>query len=111
MQVTAQSALALPKVSDRRLYFLNIVQDHDLEHLSRSRSLQIVALIFIFALKNPFYVKMKVRGTTSNNFKLDKYYSEHNPKQHLRGFNCRSGTLGNTGCGAGTSLFEKIIKQ
>jgi len=58
------------------------------QHLSRSRSLQIVPPIFIFTLKIHFYIKMKIRDTTSNDFEFDKCYSEHDPEQHLKDFNC-----------------------
>jgi len=33
-----------------------------------------------------FYVEMKITGTTTNGLDLDKYYSEHDPEQHSRGF-------------------------
>jgi len=40
-------------------------------HLLRGYSFEIILLIFIFALKIHFYVKIKIRGT-SNDFDLDK---------------------------------------
>ena len=45
---------------------------------------------------------MKIRGTISNDFELDKYYSEHDSEQYLRGFNHQSGTCNANVCGAVT---------
>ena len=46
--------------------------------------------IFIFALKIHFYIKMKIKSTTSNGFDLDKCYPGHNPEQYSRGFSYRT---------------------
>jgi len=48
----------------------------------------IVSLIFIFALKIHFYVKMKIRETISS-LNLNKYYPGHDPERHSRGFSRR----------------------
>jgi len=48
----------------------------------------IVSLIFIFALKIHFYVKMK-RETISSDLNLNKYYPEHDPERHPRSFSRR----------------------
>jgi len=45
--------------------------------------LEIISLIFIFALKIYFYVKMKIKETISNNLDLNKYYSKHDPEQEI----------------------------
>jgi len=57
----------------------------------------IIFLIFIFALKIYFYIKMKITGITS--IDLDKYYSEHDLKQHLRGYSRWSNILRNANAG------------
>jgi len=54
--------------------------------------LEIISLIFIFALKIHFYVKIKIRSTISNSFDFEKYYPGHDPEQHSRGFNHRLNT-------------------
>jgi len=33
---------------------------------------------------------MKIRGTTSNDFDVDKCYPEHDPEQYSRGFSRRT---------------------
>jgi len=45
--------------------------------------LEIISLIFIFALKIYFYVKMKIKETIFNNLDLNKYYSKHDPEQEI----------------------------
>jgi len=45
-------------------------------NIVKIKLLEIIPLIFIFALKIHFYIKMKRKNTTSNNFDLDKYYAE-----------------------------------
>ena len=46
--------------------------------------MEIVSFIFIFALKNRFYIKLKTRDTITliNGLDLDKYYLRHDPEQH-----------------------------
>jgi len=56
----------------------------------------IIYIIFIFTLKIHFSIKIKIKGTTSNDFDLDKCYPGHNLKQYLRGLSHRSEILGNT---------------
>ena len=36
---------------------------------------------FHFSIKNYFYVKIKIRGITSNDLNLGKFYPDHNPEQ------------------------------
>jgi len=72
---------------------LNVVQDHDIDNIYQDQDHCRLFLLFLFfSLKIHFYIKIKVRGTTSNDFELDKYYSEHDPEQQ---FNHRMGTLRN----------------
>jgi len=43
--------------------------------------MEIILLIFIFALKIHFYVKMKIKDIISNGFDFDKRYPECDPAQ------------------------------
>jgi len=51
-----------------------VIQDHNLDKICQDQGHYILFLLFF--TKN-FYIKMKLRGTTSNDFELDKCYSEY----------------------------------
>jgi len=70
-----------------------------------SRPLEIIPLIFIFALKIHFYIKMKIRDTTSVGF--DKRYLGHDLEQYSRSFSRRLDILDNTG----DTVLSNIITQ
>jgi len=74
---TLKVPLALARCSTYNL--LNVIRNYVLDNISRSRPLKI-SPYFHFALKIHFCIKMKIRGTISIDFDLDKCYPGHNPE-------------------------------